>query len=716
MLEWKKGLPAWLLGVLILMTPAPALAAHRDRKPRHAGRCVRVHAKHGRRRKTVCRRVAAKHSPPARPTATSSSAIQPPSSTTTRHAAAPATTAPTPTATTAPLSWTGWHVLSNPIDPTQQTDLPFGATSDWLQPWRAYLDTPPASRMRNGLGINFNVPPQYAAATAQFLAQVGFKRARLGFEWASMSYADPSKLQDPASWDTTLGALKAAGIRPLIVLNANDGDPGPSQAFSASVTQPAAAGSRTMQVDAATAQKLVPGLSGFTGLDGAAATYIATSVSSSGEVMLSQPLPVSVPAGSYPVTTLRYQPFAPPFTAAGEPNPAFERTLSGWLLYVKAVTSELRKVLGDDQFDIEIWNELSFGSNFLDVKNYYNPVPPALQGVGSVDDELLARTAAWLRDPANGLPDVGIADGFASQSPYVSASSLPAGITALSKHPYYGGINNRPWYQAFFPENLLTAVNTSAFMERDLSPIPSTINGALHSGYATAPGSTTPPQVWITETGFRPDDLAPLSDAEDRHLQAESALRNLSAYINKGVSALYFYAVSNGDWGMVDPTASDGGETMVAIKRFIQAFAGPSTIAVPRSLSLLSIADQGNWMQFAGDGTAAHPPLYNRDVVAFFPFQTDSNRFVIPAYVMTRNMGTLYKPSAPATDLTRYDLPPETYRLTVGGLHTANLTATASDPLTGASVPVQVTATSSTTAVLEIPLTQYPRLITLQDG
>ncbi len=155
---------------------------------------------------------------------------------------------------------------------------------------------------------------------------------------------------------------------------------------------------------------------------------------------------------------------------------------------------------------------------------------------------------------------------------------------------------------------------------------------------------------------------------------------------------------------------------MTAVKDFLQPFSGPDTITAPRSLSLLQIADQGNWTQFTGDGTAAHPPLYNRDVVAFLPFQVDTNKFVIPAYVMTRDLATLYNPAAPSTDVTRYDLPDETYRLTVGGLNTANLTVTASDPLTGASVPVTATRLSDTTAVLEIPLTDYPRLITIQDG
>jgi hypothetical protein len=255
-------------------------------------------------------------------------------------------------------------------------------------------------------------------------------------------------------------------------------------------------------------------------------------------------------------------------------------------------------------------------------------------------------------------------------------------------------------------------------MERDLSPITTTINGIPHGRNTKPPGTSVPPQVWITETNIDLTHAAAmgLTSADAWHLQAKATLRSLAAFINKGVSAFYFYAVTNGSWAMVDPGAPGGGPTMTAVKSFLAPFAGPTTITSPRSLSLLQIADQGNWTQFAGDGTAAHPPLYNRDVVAFFPFQVDTSKFVIPAYVMTRNLATLYNASAPSSDVTRYDLPPETYRITVGGLNTANLTASATDPLTGASVPVTATPISSSAAVLTVPLTDYPRLITLQDG
>ena len=647
-----------------------------------------------------------------------------------------------------PISWTGWHVLEHPIDPSEQADLPFGTRSDWLQPWRAYLETPPAAALTNAVGINFNVPPEDAGPAAKLLAESGFTRARVEVGWSAMSYAHPDQLQNPAALEALLGALKSAGIRPLILLNANDTDPGPSESFNVELTHAATAGARSVEVDPASAARLVPGLSGFNMPGGPAAAFIVTSVSPSGQVQLSQPLPVAVPAGVYPVTTLRYAPFAPPFTTEGEPNPAFEGTLAGWLAYVRAVTGEARSVLGGEDFDVEVWNELSFGSDFLKVANYYNPVPASLQGVGSVEEQLLARTVRSLREPANGLPNIGIGDGFSNQTPFAAGSTSPPGLTALDKHPYTGGIKHLPedvppsgirdvnalgvpegtknlagnWsrpfvptYTAFFPEYYLTAIQTE-FMERDLSPFTEVFNGAAHGRFTAPPGDATPPQVWITETNINASEAGGLTAADERHLQAKAALRTLSAFVNKGVSALYFYAAMGGEFGMVEGSAPGGGETMTAIRRFTHAFGEGGPIAEPRSLSLLSVAEQGDWTQFSGDGTQAHPPLYDREVVGFFPFQASPHRFVVPVYVMTRDLATLYQPLAPASDLARYDLPPQEYRLTIAGLEDEHLRASATDPLTGTSVPVQILSRSAEGVVVEVPLTDSPRLLVLEDG
>jgi hypothetical protein len=59
-------------------------------------------------------------------------------------------------------------------------------------------------------------------------------------------------------------------------------------------------------------------------------------------------------------------------------------------------------------------------------------------------------------------------------------------------------------------------------------------------------------------------------------------------------------------------------------------FNGAIRIPTPRQLSLLEIGDYAGNKQFEGDGTADHPPLYNREVLAFLPFQVMSSQFVIP--------------------------------------------------------------------------------------
>ncbi|HLM09706.1 MAG TPA: hypothetical protein VK307_08340, partial [Thermoleophilaceae bacterium] len=132
-------------------------------------------------------------------------------------------------------------------------------------------------------------------------------------------------------------------------------------------------------------------------------------------------------------------------------------------------------------------------------------------------------------------------------------------------------------------------------------------------------------------------------------------------------------------------------------------------------LSLEEIGDYAGNTQFDGDGTADHPPLYNRDVLAFLPFQVSSNRFVIPIYVMTTNVAKTY-PGHASTDPTRYDMPPETYRLTIGNIRGTGADVSAFDPLTGADVSVTVVSRASERIVVELPVTDSPRLLTLEEA
>ena len=398
-------------------------------------------------------------------------------------------------------------------------------------------------------------------------------------------------------------------------------------------------------------------------------------------------------------------------------------------------------MLGSDDFDVEVWNELNFGSDFLDAGTYYSTLPTALSGSGDIQRTLLERTVAYLRDPAHGVAGVGIGDGFASQTPWTSGATEPAGVTAMDKHPY-GSVRDYPsnlqtnttglgpdgtptsWtpaMRAFFPEYWLSGLQTETLI-RDLAPTTTSVYGTPH-GRATHPAGGAAPQMWITETGM---DLADgrlpqgeLTPAAKRHILTKSVLRSLVANVNKGVTAVDFYAARDSNYGLVDDGffggAAAGGETIDALGRLTRLFAGAQSLSATRPLTLTSVADSGNHVQFAGDGTAAHPPLYNRDVVAVLPFQLSDHTFAIPAYVMTRDVAHLYNASAPRSDVSRWDLPAETFRITLGGLG-PNVRLSAQDPLTGQSVPVTVVAATGGQITIELPLTDSPRVILADEG
>ncbi len=83
---------------------------------------------------------------------------------------------------------------------------------------------------------------------------------------------------------------------------------------------------------------------------------------------------------------------------------------------------------------------------------------------------------------------------------------------------------------------------------------------------------------------------------------------------------------------------------------------------------------------------------------------------------MTRDLTKVHRSDLPATDPARFDLPPASYRLTIGGLDGGEVQASAYDPLTDQQVPVQVLSRWPSSAVVEIPVTDSPRLLILEDS
>jgi hypothetical protein len=653
---------------------------------------------------------------------------------------------------------TAWNTQANPIDPAQLSKLPFGARSHWLQPWRSSLETRPATALRDAVGINFNVSATEAPSTAKLLAASGFKRARVEIGWGSFTYADPSQLNIPSWYATIINSMKTNGIRPLLLLNANHGGPGPMKTLNLTLTAAVAANSKTVTLDSASAAQVVPGLTGINA-GGMAAGVLITKVDSAGVATLSRPLPTALPAGPAASSTLRYEPFAKPFMSDGTtPNPRFERTMAGWLAYVKNVTQLVKTAYGSDNFDVEVWNELGFGSAFLYNSYYYNPTPEV--GAGSAISEILKRTAAFIKDPANGVANVKVGDGFANQSPWVSGATEPVGVDAIDKHPYNSGAvypsgsvfngmrptdalgnpnyttfmdstNHQqykdvfiPNYRAILPEWGLTGLQTET-LERELTALPQNVQGTAH-GRATHPVGGPAPGMWITEYGLDLVGYSPtMTAAEMDRARAKNALRFLTSYASRGATAIDLFAVKGGSrWQHVAqpffdqikaapgtyPTA-DPGPVMPAIGRMSQALNGAQTISTPRQLRLDAIADNHDNVQFKGNATAAFPDLHDRDVLAFYPFQVDAGTFVAPVYVMTRDVSKLYNTTAPAGTPGRYDMPPETFRLTIGNVNPTTAAVSMSDPLTGANVPVSIVARASDTITVELTATDSPRML-----
>jgi hypothetical protein len=790
-LSTRSALAAALATAIAALAPAAALASARHDAHGSIARkgCTLKRGKKSSNRHHAAAQCARRHLSTGAGRLASSARVQPPievtSLTPERSLAAQSSpSAPAPSSTTSTSTSTSPEggVVSDPIDPKYLTELPFGKTSFWVQPWRSYLDTWPSSHLTESVGINFNVPPTQADSVARLLHDSGFKLARMVVSWNAVSYSDPTKLRPDAEPNlrARLTAMREHGLRPLLLLEANSGDPTPSKRVTLETVTAAPAGALTVTLTPASAAQVVPGKTGLDNLTfGGGPDELITSVNAAGVATLAMPLPAELPAGAHSGTTLLYAPFGPPMLANGLPNPGFAATLAGWLNYVAVVTKYAASILGPGGFDVEIWNELTFGSQFLNSEHYYSSaqlveegispeggpgeVPKPIEVTRSIINAMLNATVAYLRSPLSGLlPAVGISNGFASQTPFPGGALAPLGLTALSKHPYAGlrsfpssydpsalrpvnalGVQDTlpkavppfnplfvPQYESLLPEYFLTATSTETLI-RDIAPFTTEIYGFPH-GREVGPLLGTPVQKWITEYNLSiPKQMtAGLSTADKVHFHAKALLRSLVATVSKGFNREYLFTAGPGGMSLIGeefykalesnpgsyPGDQLGGEIMSSFRNLTSRLQGPGPSGAPQQLKLLSIGQEGNHAQFVGDGTAAHPTLYDREVLAAFPYQDSPTRFVIPFYVMTRDLLTLYSPTAPASDPTRFDLPDETFRITLGNLPETRTAPTVSayDPIKNQSTPARLLTRENSTATFEIATTDYPRLLSIE--
>lgn len=613
--------------------------------------------------------------------------------------------------------------------------------SHWLQPWRGYLETMPAKLYLDGLGVNLHGVTDNPQLVAQMLSTHGIRHGRLEIPWAIIDYNTGAVRPSAQTGLTTLlQACQQWNIRPLVLLNAHHGVPNPENYVPAPKTLAAnaSAGDTVLLLNDVTG--IVPGYTGICNLtDYWAAEVIFTAINGN-TVKLSKPLPYAMNAGtSLTLFTLKYMPFA----VYGSPE--YNATMAGWLAYADSVAAFVARALGTTQsadkgFDLEVWNELAFGSNYLNINAYYNP-PYGPVNVNVVRADLVNQTAAYaLARPAQ-FSGVRINDGIANTLPWPASSTSHERLNALGKHPYggyrsypamnqggatpinaqFGTATFSPTYSGVMPEYFLLGLQVEHIV-RDMAPINTNIYSVVHGRNARIVNSQVAPvPLFITEIGIAPDEFGITDPATALALKAKVNTRLYAIYLNKGAEVVDVFAANLGDlsFGMVQDNFVNYVQTNTTYPADDAPYTSPllkalgnitsrmqdgldTTATAMRVITLDTICDDHNHYQFAGDGSAAHPDLYNRDVFAFLPYQVNGQKFVIQYYVMTRDVLDT--------------LQPEAYTLSIGGVNGDAASVTAYDPINDLSVPVTVLASADTTLKVTVMAADYPYLLIIDES
>jgi len=612
--------------------------------------------------------------------------------------------------------------LSPYVDPGQ-LDIPWPKHSHYKQPWRGWLETVPATRLRDGLGINYNwtVPRASHAAVLELLARGGFTRIRVEVGWDQV---DLNTLELSEVARTRLSAIargaRDSGIRPLVLLNAHHGGPGPATPLQRTVRAAAPVGSRVLELnDVSGIKPQYTGLSNLTGFK--MAEVLVTAVDpANGQLSLSKPLPVGLAANqSVTLHTLRYLPLHEIGT------PQFEATATGWLRYARSVARTITDA-GVTDFDVEIWNELTFGSDFLDINKYYDPplTPPGMPFLhpGGRAWELARRTVAMLAaDFPGATPIWGFSNTTFFETPI---ARLPPGIAGQSYHPYYflyyrsredeqyGFENNfeqyappAPPYRVLMPETAGTYLKTES-LARLLNPRSRRARPARAGEFGH----------YMTEFGFSPRDAGVTDPGRAQFVKANAILRGTLFWMNKGLTALWLFTDhDDGDvrgYDLLQPSAAaltenppDPGRYLTLALRPLGRVAALIRDARPigharvLDVGVAAVDGQGGGVVFPGD--ASHPPLTNQDVLAVLPFQLDDTSFLLATYVMSRNV---LANMAPAWFLIRLS--------NIAGLRTE---VSGQNPMTGDAVSVEVVQRTPRSLTLRVPAEDYPYLWLLRE-
>lgn len=601
------------------------------------------------------------------------------------------------------------------VDPGQ-LECPWPKHSFYKQPWRGFLEVRSGADFLRGIGINYHSRGNDEVAL-RLLAETGVRAYRYEIGWGSVAWNE-AKLSGQEKHLKVLQLMKQHGARPTLLLNAHHGAPCPMQSFNRTLAAPAAKGARSIRLK--DVREIVAGRSGINPPKNywAAEVMITAVDASTGECQLSKPLTWELSVDQpVRVTTLKYAPLYPVGTAE------FEATAAGWVKYA-LMLCDLAHAAGHEEFDIEIWNELSFGSNFVNIDNYYEKGKPPYAGKradllnrGGSSWELARRTIEAVKAK---YPRVRCIWGWSNTTFYHCAvEKLPPGTDGQSYHPYGTGVIAMPKAEAHQDHPEFNMEGYTPTLDIRMS------EGWAHTFMKTEgimrllnpadrqkqPAGTERFYHYMTEHGVAPAECGARSEEEAWRVKAWCALRSYCLWLNKGVDVLHYFQAADGPGGMgILPleVVKLPGEVkwedvatppMRAIRGMRECFAGAEPVAeterVKLDVDFEAVGKVG--MIFEGDGK--HPGLSHKDVLAVLPFQTGKRKMVIAVYVMTYDV---MKP-----------MPEESYRLTLKGLGGAVKAASLSDPLTGKKEDVK-TAGGADGVKMEIKVADTPRFLSLE--
>ncbi|HEX5176914.1 MAG TPA: hypothetical protein VFV83_07795, partial [Chthoniobacteraceae bacterium] len=433
-----------------------------------------------------------------------------------------------------------------PYTDPAQLDCPWPKQSHYLQPWRGYIETKSGWDFLNGIGINLNIPNENEELAVRLLAETGFRTCRIEVGFGKSKW-DESGLIDEETFRRRIALCAQHGLRPTFLINAHHGLPCPAKSFKRALVRDAPKGSRTIQLDDVSEIEI-----GRTGLDHVteywAAEILVTEVNQeSREVTLSKPLPKDLAAGEVAMSTLKYAPLHP--VGTGE----FDATAAGWIAHTLRVC-RIASAMGLRDFDIEIWNELTFGTHFLSINDYYDKAAPKITAPesdflkpGGRCWELAKRTVDAVKSE---FPQVRCIWGFSNTTfHHTPIAQLPPGMDGQSYHPYGTGTRTFtgelpradqpslerfvPRYEVRMPEGIMQTFIQTESLIRHLNPL---------DRLTRKPRGVSRFRHYITEHGVLAAECGVTDEAGAWRLKTLCAARSFCLWLNKGVDALHYFS------------------------------------------------------------------------------------------------------------------------------------------------------------------------------